>query len=177
MKILERKKERSLLQVKKFFYTLLILFISYLVSLHISNNSYSFTFLKTITAKLLALLLHGKVHGTIIELPSYNLYIEIIKDCVGWKTLLALITLWLISPLNSKIKAVLIIFSLPIAFLINITRILIAILLTYLSSNSSSYYFYDNIVFKIFNIPLIIVIYLFIILSLRKKETSHLKNL
>ncbi len=176
MRILGRKKGKNLLQVKKFFYILLILFISYLVSLHISNTSYSFTFFKTITAKVLALLLHGKVHGTIIELPSYNLYIEIIKDCVGWKTLLALITLWLISPFNSKIKVVLILLSFPLAFLINITRILVVILLTYISSNPSSYYFYDNLVFKAFNVPLIVLIYFFIILSLRKKTNSS-KNL
>ena len=169
MKLKKEGKARSLLRVKHLLYIFVVLSLSYTFVMFVERSSYSFDFLRFITAKVLVYLLGGKLHGTIVELSDANLYVDIVRDCVGWKTLVALVTMWLISPFNWKTKLFLVATSFPLAFFINLMRILLAILLAYVFNDTAHYSLYDMWVFRIFNLGFVLGVWWIILHTIREK--------
>lgn len=71
------------------------------------------------------------VNSATFNLPDYGWYIEIIRDCVGWKSSLALAGLMLaVRNVSLKTKARGIIASVPLIFFANLLRIYTSILLS-----------------------------------------------
>ncbi|NPA38677.1 MAG: hypothetical protein GXN99_02670 [Candidatus Nanohaloarchaeota archaeon] len=126
-----------------------VLFISFILAHYLENAFIDTSMLQVFTAKVLAYLLGGEAQGAMIVLPQYHLYVQIIRDCIGWKTLLALISLWLIIPLKAKTRIFLIAVSFPLAFFINLQRIMWAV--TLYATFGGSYSFWDEWAFRVLN--------------------------
>ncbi len=165
MELKMRKEKKALWQVnKRFYFALLYFFIVFISSVFVLSflyDKYDLLYLRIITAEIVSFLLNEKNIGSIIEISRAGFYIDIIKECVGFKTFIFFFSLILATPFVSwKRKVLFLILSPIMSFIINILRILFSILFTYFTK-PDFYTIYDSFIFSVFTTSAILVIWYF----------------
>lgn len=139
------RKQKKLWNVLKFLLKFLVLSIPLHFLIWIDFDA---AYLQALVAKIVEFMLHASGIGAVREgsviysaTKTGDLTVKIIKDCVGWKSILALFGLMFASPGNSpsslKAKAIGFILRAPLVFAANIFRIYSTIAITVITGLSS----------------------------------------
>ncbi len=160
-----RKGKKELWQVnKRFYFALLYFFIVFMFSVLVLSflyNKYDLLYFRIVTAEIISFLIDEKNVGSIIEISKAGFYIDIVKECVGFKTFIFFFSLILATPFVSwKRKVLLLILSPVVSFVVNLLRILFSILLAYLTK-PDFYAIYDSFIFSVITTSTILIIWYF----------------
>jgi len=137
-----------------------ILFVSLFFMFYVYQK-YNFYDLQVYEAETISALFNLNRIGNTLEIENLGLYVEITKECIGFKTFAFLFALILSTPrVSIKRKMILLVLTPFIALLINIFRISLALILVMLT-DAQFYKIYDNILLAFLNSFIVILIWYF----------------